>query len=298
MHFMLLALALVLAAWPAPVLAPIAGCHAAACTELAGQRICKCVPGDGEARPGIVVEGPGTRHLEWDVRTYLGEVNDFVVQSVELDGDGKPELVIASRANESSGMRVRDWELAIVDGQTDEVMHVLVQDWGPDSISASSTLLLTEWAMTGGHIVFTGREYGYESGRLAPCDAPVRRRALTSAFEKERLAMHNASTDLTLWPRAFLSHPSTKQGADVVPRLVSRAIVKGVAREDPWLQLHLQGPNGKLEMVSGAVEGAATLRLGDAHKKRLFPLGYAPADAETWLLGRSVWRGEGEVWVN
>ena len=110
--------------------------------------------------------------------------------------------------------------------------------------------------------------------------------------------MLNASTDRTLYPRAFLSHPSTKQGTDVVPKLGSQVIVKGVAREDPWLQLHLQSPNGKLEMLSGVVEGAATLRLGDAHKKRLFPLGYAPADAETWLLGRSVLRGEGEVWVN
>jgi hypothetical protein len=294
-------LALVLAAaplWPAPQSTPVDGCHAAACTTLAGQKVCKCVPSEGEARPGVVIEGPGTRHLEWDVRSVLGDVSDFVVQSTDLDGDGKPELLVASRAAESNGMMVRDWELAIIDGQTDAVLHVLVQDWGSDAVSEKGTLLLTEWAMNAGHIVFTGREYSYESGRLEAVDVPVRRRVLNTLFEKERLAVINASTDRTLHPRSFLAHPSTKEGVDVLPKSLQAAVVKGVAREEPWLQLHVQGANGKVEMLSGDVEGTATLRLGDAHRKRLFPLGYAPADAETWLIGRDVWRAEGQVWVN
>ena len=141
--------------------ASIDGCQAAACTAQASLKICKCVPkAEGEeARPGIVIEGPAARYLEWDVRSFLGDVTDFVVQTTDLDGDGKPELLIASRASESNGMMVRDWELAIVDGESDAVMHLLAQDWGPDSLSPQRTLLLTEWAMSGGQIVFTGREY-------------------------------------------------------------------------------------------------------------------------------------------
>ncbi len=299
MHFMWLSLLLAAAPmWPAPQVTSIDGCQLAACTSLGSQKICKCIPPGEGARPGVVIEGPGTRHLEWDVRSFLGEVTDFVVQTVELDGDGKPELLIASRAFESNGLMVRDWELAIVDGESDSVMHLLVQDWGPDAITAQRTLLLTEWAMSKGEIVFTGREYVYENGRLEAADAPVRRRVLNAVFEKERLAVINASTDRTLHPRSFLSHTSTRQGADVVPKLLSSVVVKGVAREEPWLQLHLQGANGKVEMLSGDVEGTATLRLGDARRKRLFPLGYAPADAETWLLGRNVWRADGQVWIN
>jgi hypothetical protein len=286
--------------WPAPQSTRIEGCQAAACTERASQKICKCVPiAEGEdARPGVVIEGPGARHLEWDVRSLLGEVNDFSVQTTDLDGDSKPELLIASRASESNGMMVRDWEIAIVDGETDGVMHLLVQDWGPDALSAQGTLLLTEWALSAGQIVFTGREYRYESGRLEPADVPVRRRSLNAAFEKERLAAIKNSPNRMLSPRAFLNHASTKQGADVVPKLASVSLVKGVAREEPWLQLHLQGSNGKVEMLSGDVEGKATLRLGDVKRKRLFPLGYAPADAETWLIGRNVWRADGQVWIN
>ncbi len=296
MHFMLLSFILCAAPlWPAPTATPIEGCQAAACTELRSQKICKCVPSGGEARPGVVLEGPGKRHLEWDVRSFNGEVTDFVVQSVDLDGDSKPELLVASRASESSGMPVRDWELAIVDGETDTVMHLLAQDWGPDALSSERTLLLTEWAMNAGQIVFTGREYVYEHGRLEASGAPVRRRVLNGVFEKERLAINSPLRTLT--PRAFLSHPSTKGGTDVVPKIASAVQVMGVAREEPWLQLHVQGANGKLQMLSGDVEGKATLRLGDSQRKRLFPLGYAPADAETWLLGRKVWQADGQVWI-
>lgn len=296
MRFMLLSL-LLAAAWPAPQTAPIDGCRAAACTEQAGQKICKCSPSEEEGRPGLVIEGPGKRHLEWDARSFLGEVSDFVVLSRDLDGDGRPEVIVASRASESNGLMVRDWELAIVDGQTDAVLHLIAQDWGPDAISAEGSLLLTEWSLSAGHIVFTGREYVYENARLEPSAAPVRRRALNGVFDKERLAAINASADRTLRPRAFLNHASTKDGADVVPKTFTAAVVKGVAREEPWLQLHLQVQNGKIEMLSGDVEGTATLRLADLHKKRLFPLSYAPADAEAWLLGRKVWRAEGQVWL-
>ena len=297
MHFMLLSLILCASPlWSAPQSAVIEGCQAAACTQQGSQKICKCVPSSGEARPGMVIEGPGKRHLEWDARAFEGQVNDFVVQSIDLDGDSKLELLVASRASESSGMPVRDWELAIVDGDTDAVMHLLVQDWGPDALTPQRTLLLTEWAMNAGQIVFTGREYVYENGRLEPSSAPVRRRALNGAFEKERLSIN--SPNRTLTPRAFLSHPSTKGGSDVVPKIASAVQVMGVAREEPWLQLHVQGANGTVQMLSGDVEGKATLRLGDAQRKRLFPLGYAPADAETWLLGRKVWLADGQLWIN
>lgn len=296
MHFMLLSLILCAAPlWPAPQPVEIEGCQAAACTQQGSQKICKCVPSSGEARPGLVIEGPGKRHLEWDVRAFNGEVTDFVVQRLDLDGDARSELLVASRASESSGMPVRDWELAIVDGETDTVMHLLVQDWGPDALTPQGTLLLTEWAMNAGQIVFTGREYVYEHGRLEASSAPVRRRALDGAFEKERLSI--ATTNHTLTPRAFLSHPSTKGGSDVVPKIAAAVQVMGVAREEPWLQLHVQGANGTVQTLSGDVEGKATLRLGDARRKRLFPLGYAPADAETWLLGRKVWHAAGQLWI-
>lgn len=283
-------------AWPVPSLTEIDGCRAAACTAREEVKICKCIP-QGEGRPGLVLEGPGSRHLEWDARAVDGTVTDFFVRSQDLDRDGKPELLIASRAAESGTLPVEDWELALVDGENGGVTHLLAQDFGPDALSLKGTLLLTEWALEGGQIAFTGREYAYDGGRLVPLEVPVRRRPLSPGFQKARAELLLASGDRSLQPRSFLAHASTRAGVDVFPRTAPSVVIKGVAREEPWLQLHLQSARGALETLSGNVEGEGTLRLGDAKTKRLFPLGYAPADAEAWLLGRAVWQVEGQVWV-
>lgn len=291
-------LALVLAAWPNPQAVKISGCSASACTAQNDVRVCKCIPSDGEQRPGITLDTAGGLHLEWDVRSVSGDVSDFVVDTKELDGDGKPEVLISSRATESNGVLVRTWELAIVDGATDGVTHVLTQDWGLDFVSAKRTLLLTEWAVEGSRVVFTGREYQYADARLEPTDEAVRRRVLDAAFEAERLAAINASADKTLPSRSFLMHASTKKGADALPSKLSSVTVKGLTRDAQWLQVHVQSPSGALETISGDVAGQATLRLGDARKKRLYPLGYAPADAEGWLLGRTLRRNAGQLWLD
>lgn len=282
-------LALVLAAWPAPQPTKINQCSASACTTSGEVRVCKCIPNRGEKRAGITIDGPSKRHLEWDVRTVLGDVNDFFVDSVDLDGDGSAETVVSSRAVESNGVMICTWELAIVDGAADTVMHVVTHDWGRDFLGAKNALLLTEWANEAGRIVFTGREYRYEKGRLEPTDEPVRRRAYDGAFETERLAAINKSEDRTLPARTFLSSASTKKGVDSVPSKLEKVVVKGLIR-DERLQAHVQAG----EELSTIPE----LRLGDAKKKRLYPLGYAPADAEDWLVGKSVRRSDGQLWFN
>jgi hypothetical protein len=293
---MLLALLLAATPWAAP--APVAdqACAAAACTTAGEVKVCKCVPAGEGTEPGLVVEGPGERHLEWDARAHLGEVADFLVASADLDGDGAAELLVANRSGESNGLAVRTWELAIVDGASAAVTHALAHDFGLDALGPKGTLLLTEWVVTEGKAVFTGREYRYAAGRLEPTKEPVRRRALDAAFELERHAALGAA-DRTMPARAFLAHASTKKGDDALPKKPTTMLVKGLSREEPWLQLHLQRPDGELEVPAGDAP-PAPLRLGDTKARRLYPLGYAPADAETWLVGKSVRRGDGEVWVN
>lgn len=290
-------LALVLAAWPTPQSVQIAGCAAAACSTRDDVRVCKCIPSEGEQRPGITVDGPAGRHLEWDVRSVLGDVSDFIVDASDLDANGAAELLVASRAAESNGVMIRTWELAIVDGADDGVTHAIAQDWGRDFEGPKHALLLTEWANDGDRVVFIGREYRYADGRLEPTDSPVRRRAFDATFERERLSAINASKDKTLPVRTFLAAGGTKPGVDAPPAKLSAVTVKGVTRDEQWLQLHLQSSSGELETLSGSVEGEVTLRLGDATRKRLYPLGYAPADAETWLLGRTARRAAGQVWL-
>lgn len=295
---------------PAPQPTAIDQCAAAACTSDATVRVCKCIP-TGEDPPGMLVDRPDeedpsiNHHLEWDVHAFLGDVTDFRVVRVDLDGDGATELVVANRAGESNGIAVRSWELGIVAGREDLGTHAVVHDWGLDAIGSKGTLLLTEWerGASPDAFVFVGREYTWKAGRLEPTKDPVLRRRLTKELEQERLALLNASTDRTLAPRKLLSHASTQKGGDQLPAKSANATVLGLTREEPVLLVHLERADGQLETLSAESDAKPALRLGDAKSKRLFPPGYSPADAETWLLGRAVKlavdgdRASGAIWL-
>jgi len=284
---MLLA-ALVLAA--APVAFPPATptsfpeSFASACTSDGVTRVCKAIPrGEGES-PGLVIDGPDERHVEWDAAALTPEVEDFHVLSADLDGDGRAELLVANRAAEAEGVRL--WELAIVDGASEGVTHALVHDWGPDALDEKGRLLLTEWDWRdrGVGLVFVGREYTYREGRLWPTRAEVLKRKLDTDFAAARAAI----AGLLLTPRQFLAHKATTRATDPVARATAKATVLGLSREEPFLGLHLERADGTVETLSELPDARPLLRLGDGRTSRLFPMGYAPAAAEDWLVGRAV----------
>jgi hypothetical protein len=275
--------------------------RASACTSLEAVRVCKFAAVDqAEANDMVVVERGDGRRVEWPVATWVSTVTDFVVLQKDLDGDGRPELVVASRASESNGFAVRSWQVAIVDGTRDAATHFVSQDWGPDSLSGTS-LLLTEWETAlEAKPVFVGREYAYRNGRLEPSKEPIRRRELSEAFEAERAA----ATALTRSPRQYLAHGTTSK-EDALPETRQLAVVRGLTVDVPFIDLHLEGPNGELDSLSSSTEAndGPALRLGDAKTRRLYPLGYAPEECEKWLVGKKVslaLRGDkpnGTVWV-
>jgi hypothetical protein len=287
MIFPLLAL---LAAAPLTVAAPartdVALCNAAACTQAGDARVCKCLPSQPGLLPGITVDRGG-EHLEWDAVAWQESVDDFVVQLVDLDTDGSPELVIANRAIESTGLGTRTWELTVVDGAHSSLLHAVTQDFGPDAVG-TSTILITEWERQGPALVFAGREYAYTTGHLEPTRAPVLRRTLNPPFEQERDAARAASGDRLLAPRKFLSHASTSKGQDSPPKVLLEALVMGVSREDDVLGVHCEVNPGGLLTFSTAREADHPLRLGSLKEHRLYPPAYVPADAEAWLADRRV----------
>jgi hypothetical protein len=276
--------------------------YAAACTTDGTTRVCKAVPrGEGE-RPGLVVDGADERHVEWDATALSAELDDFQVLKVDLDEDARDELLIANRAAEVPGVPVRLWELTIVDGATDEVTHALVHDWGSDALDAQGRLLLTEWDWHDREVglVFVGREYTYNDGRLWPTKSVVLKRKLDSEFAAERAAVPG----LLLTPRRFLAHKSTAHTSDTVAKKTAHATVLGLSREDPFLGLHVQRDDGTLESLSELPDAKPLLRLGDLRTARLYPMGYAPAGAEDWLVGRRVrlvldgTQASGPVWID
>lgn len=273
--------------FPTPTAASFPESLAAACVSDGTVRVCKAVPAADGARPGLVVDGPGERHVEWDATALPGDLDDFQVLASDLDGDGRPELVIANRAAEAIGVAVRLWELAIVDGAGDGVTHALVHDWGPDALDEHGKLLLTEWDWRdreAGGLVFIGREYTWKQGRLWPTKAPVLKRKLDADFEAERAQ----AAGLYLSPRRALAHTSTARTTDAVAKTTAKATVLGVSLEEPFLGLHVQRADGSLDTLSELPDAKPLLRLGDARTARLYPMGYAPAEAEAWLVGKPV----------
>ncbi len=271
---------------PAPVRTDVALCNAAACTQAGEARVCKCLPSQAGVGPGITVDRGG-EHLEWDAVAWQDTVDDFTVQLVDLDNDGAPEVVIANRAIESTGLGTRTWELTVVDGARPTLLHAVTQDYGPDAIGASS-LLISEWERQGPALVFAGREYAYSPGHLEPTRAPVLRRTLNPPFEEERDAARAAAADRLLTPRKFLSHASTTKGQDTAPKALAEASVLGVSRDDEVLGLHLELGTGTLLTFSTARDADHALRLASLKEHRLYPPGYVPGDAEAWLAERRV----------
>jgi hypothetical protein len=271
---------------PVPQRVEVGGCLQAACTGDDRVRICKCIPADQQQLPGITVD-IGPHHLEWDTRIVEGEVTDFLVSSADLNGDGAAELIIASRSAEGGTPVARVYDLTIVDGVARSLTSAETHDFGPDAITPSS-LLLTEWEAGPKGPVFVGREYAFVKGRLEPTRAPVLRRAFDPVFEQEREAAWLKREGLALAPRQFLSHPSCTKSHDEPAASVVVASVLGVTRDDGVLAVHLELASGALKMFSVDPEAALSLRLASAKTHALYPLRYSPADAESWLSGRTV----------
>lgn len=274
-------------AMPVPQRLEVGGCLQAACTGDPQVRICKCIPADRQLLPGITVDR-GPQHVEWDTRLVSGEVADFLVSSVDLNGDGLAELVIASRSAEGGTPVARTWDLTIVDGAKARVTSVETIDFGPDAITPTS-ILLTEWEAGPKGPVFVGREYAFTGGRLEPTKARVLRRAFDPVFEKERDAAIVASADHALTPRQFLSHASVTKSHDEPPaKSLVLANVLGVTRNDGVLAVHLELATGALKTLSVDPDAELTLRLATVKEHAFYPLRYSPADAELWLSGRTV----------
>lgn len=288
---MLLPLLLAAAPFPAPSPVPLENCTQAACTTSGEVRVCKCSAPNERSVDLLVVDRPDERRVIWATDTNRGAVTDFSVQQVDLDADGSPELVVASLMSVSDGMEIRSWEVSIVDGTEDVVVHGVAHDLPGDFVKGRA-LLLTEWTYQAVEkqpepaFVFVGREYEYRRGALAPTKSPVLRRRYTAEFEQERLKALAASTDGLLASRGFLAHASTQKGADELPRSFKKVSLKALTFDEPEYELHAEDAEGVLLTFSSDGEAGPLLRLGDAKAKRLFPLRYVRKDPEGAWLGK------------
>lgn len=273
----LLAAVFVPVSLPAPVPTQVDGCSSAACTGDPELRVCLCVPVEG-LPPGITVDRPAlgegeARHVEWDAQLLRGAVDDFEVVKSDLDGDGVPEVVVASHVGDDPhSVHV----VAIVDGQQDVATLAWSEDFGPDAVMERA-VLFTEWEGAS----FVGREFTYVDGRLEPTRAPVLRRNASAEFATQRGTQPRA-------PRAWLAAREVTRGVDAVPAGLHTVGVAGLTTDDGVLGLHLELPGGGIASLSVTRESPTPLRFASATLRRLYPPGYSPPAAEAWLSGRLV----------
>ncbi len=275
---------------PVPVEAKVDGCARASCTQQGDLRACKCVTEEGTF---VAVSLHGRKVGAVSVSAFLGQTDDFEVSRGDLDGDGRAEVVVASRDTTSSGVAVSRWTVAILDGRPLADGHADkapvafgVDDFGDGVVRRDGLLMLPEWQneRTGG-LSLVGRPFRYEHGALLPdARSPVVRRRLVQSFEEERNSDLGAGSARGVGrPGKWLSD-SRAQGAATEPRgaVVEKARIVGAGITNERLMLVTRA--GLKVRVLSASSGQG-VRLGDAATGRLYPPGYRPADPDA-LSGR------------
>jgi len=312
---------------PPPVASYRHDCEESACVEIdPTSRICSCRRARSPST--LSLTRMGLPLAQWEVSISpdptalffrFGTASDFQVVRADLDGHGRPELVVAMLES-SDDLARSHWTVAILDGDTSEAdpLTFEMDNWGagtlvPGGPTGRCDLLQTEWTeaweparpWTGWYLL--GRLLGYGDGALAPLPSqPLFARRLLRSDQNGTVP---ASPTLEVaTPAVDLSSPETglrriEPMAERERAFVERGVVHA-HREDGSLSIETTGR--LVELVPGAAGQRGYARLGDAATGRLYPMDYQPRDAD-WLVGRQVaittylWEGyeyRNLVWVD
>lgn len=178
--------------------ARVPGCVRARCIALRdGRRVCSCT-GDTTIVMRVMSEGR-TVH-EWPADYSLGaSAESLRALTGDLDGDGRPELIVSEWMDMSNGLGIRYYRLSIFSG-TDPArppLRVNVDDFDArgsfvrPARGGSCRLLATRWTelrdpRRGEGMYFTGQWMRYREGRLEhDTERPVVVRRLLNSFDRQ-----------------------------------------------------------------------------------------------------------------
>lgn len=212
-----------------PRLVPFPGCYAgydgvdkANCSDgPQGIRICKCLSDREDAECseyGVFhVQKDGKTIQRWYSSAFLGALDDFEAMSVDLDGDGHRELVIANRTSETLGMGVLTWSIAIIGGLdvSSSPIVLVTEDYGEGSLARlggmrGCQLLITDWGVHKPDYAtyFSGVWLHYQKGEVSPAkNYPMLARRYLFSFEGER---NHSFEGYRAKPLKWLLHPKAK----------------------------------------------------------------------------------------
>jgi hypothetical protein len=290
--------ALVVAGVPAEAQVP--GCVRAHCTALPdGRRVCTCF---GDTTIAVRVEADGRTQHEWPADYSLaGDPESLRALTGDLDGDGRPETIVAEWQGTSNGLGVSYYGLSIFDGRdaARAPTRVQVQELTTDgsfvrpAAGGDCRLIATRWEGgvepgRGGGTYLVGRWMRYRDGRLEHDPArPVVARRLLNSFAEVRGSTPGE-------PFAHLRHRNARawpaEGLGSLPPLAGRR--DGTLRTARGDTLQVALASGETMMVQqGTVyseaHGQTVACLVDGATGRPYPDGYVPADPR-WLDGAPV----------
>lgn len=176
----------------------VPGCARSRCIALPdGRRVCTCTEDSGGS---IRVEQGGRTVHRWPADYSLtGTPHSLRVMRGDLDGDGRPELIVGEWMDQSNGLGINYWRISILDGADPAraPLRVNVDDFTPDgsfvrpASGGGCRLLATRWtelrdARRGEGMYFTGQWMRYRGGRLEhDLQRPLVVRRLLNSFDRE-----------------------------------------------------------------------------------------------------------------
>jgi len=297
---------LVIAESPKP--ATVEGYERGHCVALRNRiRVCKVL---SETDALFLVEKEGKTLGTWGANTYLGETGDFSVMQGDLDGDRKPELIIANRDSTSVGIAVSVWSIAIFAhsdfSDFQPPLTFSVKEYGNLGTFVSNAghlnILTTNWISgedpkrkRGEGLYLVGQWWRYYRGELAPLPRNIVARRYLLSFERERLA----TLESDQIPYKWLANRNTEfVSTDFITGASNsskRGVIESVSAKDensPYRIVNIMfKPDGEqaLEFIypNENENGPFVDRyLGDAVSGRVYPERYLLSDLGKWLTGR------------
>ena len=270
-------------------------------------RVCKVL---SETDALFVVEKDGKTLGTWGANTYLGETGDFDVMQGDLDGDRKPELIIANRDSTSVGIGVSVWSIAIfpdTDFRSFQPPLIFsVKEYGTHGTFVVTggrlNILTTDWVWgedpkgkRGQGLYLVGQWWRYRGGELTPLSRSIVARRYLLSFERERwdtIESHRIPYQWLSSRRAefvstdFITGPAITSSQGVIKSVSSKdenspyRIVKITFKPDTDKASEIIYPN---EDENGPF---VERYLGDAATGRIYPARYLTSNANKWLTGR------------
>lgn len=271
-------------------------------------RLCKMLSEDKDT---FLLEREGKPVGTWPGNSYLGETSDFEVLRGDLDGDRRPELIVANHDSTSAGMGVSQWTIFIFPNvelrNFDPPLSFGVEEYGAFGTFVAANrgvnILTTRWMWwntketRGGALYLVGQWWRYKAGELYPMvNRPIMARRYLLSFEQERLR----TLDSAQVPYRWFANPRTER-LDVDPIVAlkqareKRGIIESVSvhkfDSDRAVKIIFkhdsESRNTYVYAYDDVDEGEVELRFfGDAATRRIYPERYLPARPEGWLKGR------------